>query len=254
MLDVKAGAIVKLEVGTARISLGGLQIAGDGAIDVGAGGLMLAAGSYDLAAVRSLIHSARNGGTWTGPGITSSAVRTTAYRAIGHKVATDGSLIVGYAAFGDATMDGVVSISDLVAMNATRKYNAVGSTTGWWEGDFNFDGRFTVSDLIVMNSARLYRAGSYLPVNQSAGQLDATAISAQSFGASPATGYAPSAESTQEADPNQARPPVTAQATSADDPARRPAVDRLTWAALGAESADESVRSKKLRRWRLFGT
>ena len=98
-----------------------------------------------------------------GPGIMSSSIQPDSFREIGYQVLPDGSLRVGYAAVGDANMDGIVSIQDLIALNAGGKYGTSATDAGWWEGDFNGDGRVTITDLILLVSAGLYGGLPYLP-------------------------------------------------------------------------------------------
>lgn len=160
-LEVRPGASVKLEVGSGRISISSLVVAATGTLDVGMGSLLLAPGGHDIQTVLDLIRSARSGGSWTGPGITSRSVRAAAFREIGTRPLADGSLVVAYAAVGDANLDGSVNIQDLIALTAAGKYGTSATNAGWWEGDFNGDGRVGIGDLIALVSAGLYGSGSY---------------------------------------------------------------------------------------------
>jgi autotransporter-associated beta strand protein len=162
-LEVRAGARVTLELGTGQLVLSQLGLSGSGILDLGTGAIRLTPGSYDLAAIRGLIVSARASGTWTGPGITSSSIGAQASRSVGYRLQSDGSLVVGYAAAGDATLDGSVNVQDLIAIATSGKYGSAAGDAGWWQGDFNYDGLVNVNDLVGLSTSGLYGAGSYLP-------------------------------------------------------------------------------------------
>jgi autotransporter-associated beta strand protein len=162
-LQVLGGARVSLDVGTGQIPVAGLQVSGTGTLDLATGSVLLASGSYDLTAIRGLIGSGRTNGTWSGPGITSSSIQPGSFREVGSRLLSDGSLLIGYSAVGDANMDGSVSVQDLIALSAGGKYGTAATDAGWWQGDFNDDGRVTITDLIALASSGLYGSGSYLP-------------------------------------------------------------------------------------------
>ncbi len=162
-LEVRAGARVRIDLGTGRLDIPQLGLSAAGVLDLGTGSIRLASGSYDLAAIRGLITSARADGAWTGPGITSSSAAAEPARAVGSRLLADGSLLVGYAAAGDATMDGSVNVQDLIAISTSGKYGSVAGDAGWWEGDFNDDGLVNINDLVSLSTSGLYGAGSYLP-------------------------------------------------------------------------------------------
>ncbi|MDA1041625.1 MAG: YHYH protein, partial [Planctomycetota bacterium] len=161
LLEIRAGARVTLDVGANRIPLARLELLGSGALDVASGSFLLAAGSYDLAMVRALIETARSSGTWSGVGITSSSIQSETFRAVGYSEQPDGSLVIGYSAVGDATMDGSVNIQDLVAMVASGKYGSEETDAQWWEGDFNYDGLFNIVDIVAVSASGLYNSGPY---------------------------------------------------------------------------------------------
>jgi autotransporter-associated beta strand protein len=162
-LEVRAGARVTLELGTGQLALARLGLSASGSLDVGTGSIRLTPGSYDLAAIRGLIVSARRGGAWTGPGITSSSSQSQPSRSVGYRPLPDGALVVGYAATGDVTLDGSVNVQDLIAIATSGKYGSAAGDAGWWQGDFNYDGLVNVNDLVSLSTSGLYGAGSYLP-------------------------------------------------------------------------------------------
>jgi autotransporter-associated beta strand protein len=162
-LAVGPGAKVVFDVDAGPIPLTQLTVSPLATLDVGTGSLVVGPGGYDLAMIRQLITSARGNGTWTGAGITSRSVQGAAFRGVGYRVLPDGSLVIGYAAVGDANLDGYVNSLDLVTLNTAGAYGASGSDPGWWQGDFNYDGRVSIPDLVLMASSGLYGGRSYLP-------------------------------------------------------------------------------------------
>ena len=127
-------------------------------------------GSTPYATIRDYVKSARNGGLWTGNGLTSS----TALANPGHGIAVvdnasfstprtsfmgesvdASSILVRYTWVGDNNMDGNVDVENdglafLVGLN--------GSGTGWSFGDYNYDGVTDVENdglafLIALNTS-----------------------------------------------------------------------------------------------------
>ncbi|MDA0253430.1 MAG: autotransporter-associated beta strand repeat-containing protein [Planctomycetota bacterium] len=163
-LEIRANGRVTLDLGTGQLALAQMAILGTGVLDLASGSIRLTPGTYDLAEIRDQILLARGGGSWTGPGITTSTSDLGNSRAVGYRLLQDGSLVVGYAAIGDATMDGSVNVQDLIAISTSGAYGAGAGDAGWWQGDFNYDGLVNVSDLIGLSTSGLYGSGSYLPI------------------------------------------------------------------------------------------
>ena len=161
-LIVHPGAKVVVDLGTDQVRVTGLDLLPGGTVDVGTASLLIAAGGIDPTVLRGLITSARNNGSWTGSGITSSFVVGAPFRAVGSRRLADGSLVVGFSAVGDANLDGSVNIQDLISLTAAGKYGTDFSDAGWWEGDFNFDGLVNISDLVALVSSDLYGSGPYI--------------------------------------------------------------------------------------------
>jgi hypothetical protein len=127
-------------------------------------------GGSPLAAIRAAVVAGYNpaGPThWQGNGLTSSVAAANAGRAVGYAQASDvlgaaggtfggqtanaASVLVRYTLAGDATLDGVVDVSDLLKLG--QNYNTVVSeTTGaWWtSGDFTYDGKVDFADLVKL--------------------------------------------------------------------------------------------------------
>jgi hypothetical protein len=126
-------------------------------------------GSTELPAVRDLIRAGYNaaGVHWTGQGITSSSAAAAPGKALGYGEASTvlgltgtstatwngqtvdaTSVLVRYTLAGDATLDGVVNFSDLVAL--AQNYNVVDGSRVWATGDFDYDGNVGFTDLVML--------------------------------------------------------------------------------------------------------
>ncbi len=162
-LRILPGARVTFQVGTGQVVVAGLDLTPTSTLDVGRGSILVTDGGFlDNSGIIALLARKRSHLPWVGPGIMSSSIQPDSFREIGSQVLPDGSLRVGYAAVGDANMDGRVSIQDLIALNAGGKYGTSATDAGWWQGDFNSDGRVTITDLILLVAAGLYGGDSYL--------------------------------------------------------------------------------------------
>lgn len=257
-LDVRAGAKLTLDIGTRRLSLPAMTIAGTGTLDLGAGSVVLAAGSFDLAALRGLIVSGRNNGAWTGNGITSSSARGLPFHEVGYRVLQDGSALVGFSAIGDATVDGSVNIQDLIAISASGKYGSGTTDAAWWEGDFNYDGVVNITDLINLSASGLYGAGSYLPVaiasQMSPQQSEASPSDALSGLTATPTGETPPANAESAVGPWQVDSAghVAQGFASSDRISGNRSVGRLAWAAIANQCSLEAPKDGKSVRWRIL--
>lgn len=96
---------------------------------------------YDL--VQRYVESAYANGAWTGSGITSSmAINDMNHRSgVGYGHDEFGRLVFRWTLYGDASLNGIVDISDFSILAAN--FNNTGD---WKDGDFNFDGVINISD------------------------------------------------------------------------------------------------------------
>jgi hypothetical protein len=120
---------------------------------------------------RNQIIAGYNAGTWTGNGITSSAAAADpGGHGVGYAYAgevglggpgstfmgagVDGSAVVmRYTILGDASLDGKVDFTDLVALaqNYGSDFTTQPGIEGWWNrGDFNYDGKVDFTDLVKL--------------------------------------------------------------------------------------------------------
>jgi rhamnogalacturonan endolyase len=155
-----SGGEVRLEVGYGAVPLASLELAG-GRLDLGTGSISVAAGGYDLAAVKGWLAAGRNGGGWnSATGIVSRAAGTAALREIGYAV-SGGVLTIGWAAPGDANLDGAVNVFDMASVLSRGQYGGSGAAAGWADGDFNYDGRVSLVDLVQITGSGLFNGPGY---------------------------------------------------------------------------------------------
>ena len=158
--------------GTAQVAnfltttVGGLDLAGGGLVDVTSGYVTVAGGLSATDLVAQIL-AGRGDGSWTGTsGITSSTaaadIALGASRAVGWLDNGDGSLAFAYAAPGDTNLDWQVDVLDAANVLASGKFNT-GDPATWAEGDFNYDGVVDVLDAADFITTGLYNAGPYNP-------------------------------------------------------------------------------------------
>jgi autotransporter-associated beta strand protein len=145
-------------------TVAGLGLAAGGLVDVGNGGMTVAAGLSVPSLVAALI-AGRDDGSWTGTsGITSAAVAADVAlgeeRAVGWLDNGDGSVSFAYAAPGDSNLDGLVDTLDTANFLGGGKFDVV-EPSSWIEGDFNYDGLVDILDAASFVSTGLFDAGYY---------------------------------------------------------------------------------------------
>jgi autotransporter-associated beta strand protein len=190
-LTVAAGARVVVDTGTSRINLSSLALDPAGSLELGPAGVIVASGGFDAAAVRQALIAGRSSGGWNGvSGITSATAATTAGRAVGYSVGSDGRLTIAFAAVGDTNLDGQFNAFDLVALQSGGVFGT-GAASAWQTGDFNYDGLTNVIDLVAANGSGTFGLGNYnvsptsaVVVSQTEPSLDSGGTSAARSGGS----------------------------------------------------------------------
>ena len=167
-VEVLDGARLVLDIGFKTVMVGGLARSATGAIDLGAGGIVVAAGGTDETTIREGIMAGRVLGSVSG--IQSSAV-SDASRTIGYGIAADGEARLVFTAPGDLDLDRDVDVLDLVAMVAAARFGT-GAPAGWSEGDVDYDGRVDVFDLVAIAAGGSYGIGSLLPGTEGLARAD----------------------------------------------------------------------------------
>lgn len=161
-IDVQAGRIESTsQISTAK----SLSIAANAALDVtGTSSWIIDYdGASPLADLRTLLTTGRNGGDWDGDGITSSAAAADARFAVAMAEASDlgvttfpgsntpvdaTSVLFRVTLTGDASMDGIVNLSDFSLVAA----NFNGTNLAWHDGDFTYDEVVNLADFALLAS------------------------------------------------------------------------------------------------------
>jgi hypothetical protein len=158
-----------------QATVAGLSPNAGGVVDVGTGALTVSSG-LSAADLRTALVKGLAGGAWTGTsGIVSRAAASSVVagipRTVGWLDNGNGSVTVGFAAPGDANLDGMIDMLDAAVLLGSSKYgNGLAAT--WQQGDFNYDGLFDILDVAAFASTNLYNAGAYnAPVSQQAAAL-----------------------------------------------------------------------------------
>jgi hypothetical protein len=116
-------------------------------------------GAAPLANIRAALLSGYAGGTWGGPGLTSSSAAADSRHGLGYAV-NPTSIVVSYAPAGDGDLNGTVDFQDLTRL--AQNYGKEDGTATWLQGDFNYDGNVDFADLVKI--AQNYGAGISLPI------------------------------------------------------------------------------------------
>ena len=150
-------------------TIGGLSPLAGGVVDVGSSVVTIVDSPPSSELLEALL-SGRGAGRWDGArGFTSSVIADQSSaglkRTIGWNLNSDGSTTVGYAAHGDAIMDGLIDIHDIAAIITSGRLDT-GMPATWADGDFNYDGIVDVLDIKDFLAADLFDAGPYRTVGQ----------------------------------------------------------------------------------------
>jgi len=163
---IPSDASVQMAVGRSLYTLAALSISIGGLLDVADNTIVLNFGPTDpIESLQGYLHSAYNNGSWLGSsGLTSTTV---ASQVAANKGTTNGLYSLGYAdgnldgsiggaapnqiiispqLVADATEDGKVDFSDLLAL----AQNTGSTTADWVHADFNFDGVVDFNDLLLL--------------------------------------------------------------------------------------------------------
>ena len=179
-VEVRSGAKLVLDVGTAEVNVASIVLANGGLIDVGAGRLTAATG-LNRTSLLAAINAAKGDGSWNGTsGIGSAAVAAAVaagqFRTLGWVSNGGSSYSVAFAAQGDTNLDGVVDIADIANFVGGGQMDA-GTPATWDTGDFNHDGIVDQLDLADLLGASLYDGGNYLPSSEAPAVAAGSAVS-----------------------------------------------------------------------------
>jgi autotransporter-associated beta strand protein len=163
-VTLRGQGLLTLDIGVERLSLPVLDMAATTRIDVGFGGLTIAAGGIAEDQLVALLRTARGHGDWAASpaGIGSAFAAAGSGRGVGFVRDESATMSVAFAAAGDVNLDGVVDILDVSALLADGGYDTA-TPAGWATGDFTFDGVVDILDVSELFAAAAFDAGSYLP-------------------------------------------------------------------------------------------
>jgi hypothetical protein len=172
-LTVASGAVVKFLTPAANadravIVTSNISINPAGTLDLGGNDMIVHSGV--LGTLNSLVGSGFANGSWTGPGIDSSAAHSnpTALTALGTiQNSTDGihpiyaifddqpvvagDVLIKYTYYGDANLDGRIDGNDYTQVDSG--YGSHGSLSGWVNGDFDYSNSVDGSDYSLIDNA-----------------------------------------------------------------------------------------------------
>jgi autotransporter-associated beta strand protein len=152
---INGASTMQLASNTGLATLSSLSIASGAKLDITNNHLILSYGTIDpIATIASYLSTGYAGGTWTGPGVDSSAVAANPGYGVGYADGADGvvaglsagQIEVAYALLGDANLDGIVSGVDFTILSA----NLGKAVNGWDRGDFNYDGIVSGADFTFL--------------------------------------------------------------------------------------------------------
>lgn len=151
-LTINSG-IITFEPSSEKVEMASLMIGANGALDLTNNSMVIDYGlgnTSPLEAILAYLQSGYNNGLWNGDGIRSSAASNNSAFGIGYAdgiaPAAAGQILLAYTLYGDANLDGVVNLTDLLDL-----LNSYGdSGTDWVQGDFNYDGTVNLTDLLLL--------------------------------------------------------------------------------------------------------
>jgi hypothetical protein len=196
---VAGGTLTILQNGTAASTsrIGTLSISGGARLDLVDNDVILTNSNYSATA--ALIASARNGGSWNGSGLTSSAAAAAnpknktlgaitgaqfhaaqgAGALFNGFIVADTDVLVKFTYYGDADLNGQVNFDDYARID--NGFSSGGNE--WFEGDFDYNGLVNFDDYSLIDNAfntqsgTLIRAIQFLDgTNPSLNGMDAPAL------------------------------------------------------------------------------
>ena len=184
-LSLAGGATLALAPGLDEtLRIGSLSLANGATLDLA--DTPLAVTNADPAAIFNLVNSARADGTWAGPGITSSLLRSdprhmTTLAVVPNNKGDGGLLnsnldlkatLVKRTWNGDANIDGIVNADDYFLIDT----GFITQTPGFYHGDFNYDNIINADDYFLIDSAFLAQTGPLADSSRSAALSDPSLV------------------------------------------------------------------------------
>ena len=166
-VNVAAGAALAYEPGRAQaVKPTNVNLAAGAFLDLYDNDMVVDSAWLTKSQVETLVKTARNGGAWNMPGITSTTARNVSTTGLGVISGAEyntvggtgnfngqpyvaGDTLVKYTWNGDANFDGRVTFDDYVKIDTG--FNT--GLTGWLNGDFNYSGAVTFDDYVLIDIA-----------------------------------------------------------------------------------------------------
>ncbi len=107
--------------------------------------------------VKAAVIAGRNGGTYDGNGIRSSAAQSFNWNTgnedyvVGWGILVGGDVVVKFTGNGDANLDGVCDDQDVTIVGGYYD-NGATTTYNWVNGDFNYDGKVDDNDVTILGA------------------------------------------------------------------------------------------------------
>ncbi|MBC8109055.1 MAG: PEP-CTERM sorting domain-containing protein [Anaerolineae bacterium] len=149
------------------LEAGALSLTGSGVLDLNDNDALLH--STSLVSVQNAIRTARNGGAWNLPGITSTAAKNSlpknkglgaitgaefhtaqgAGATFNSRAVANSDVLIKFTFYGDTDLNGIVDFDDY-----SRTDNGFNNTrTGWFNGDFDYNGVIDFDDYSLIDQA-----------------------------------------------------------------------------------------------------
>ncbi len=162
LVEVRPGAKIVLDTGREPVVAARLALAPGGMIDVAAGKLQIL-NDFSAAELIADVRAAWDGESGIGSSVAQSLTQSGAPRTLGWlATSADGrtSYTIGFAAAGDANLDGLVDTNDYALIFGGNP-DGIGSSATWATGDFNYDGVFDSMDYAEVLGTNLFDDGTY---------------------------------------------------------------------------------------------
>jgi predicted outer membrane repeat protein len=159
---VPAGQTLALPSGGYAFSANSISLGNAATLDIADDSLTINYGTNADPAptIASLISSAYTNGTWTGPGITSSASLNQPANVTSVGYYDNGSSVtIRRTWYGDANVDGVINADDLSLMMLAQTGAGPQPATRWQDGNFNYGTQITADDWSKFAYVNAYAKG-----------------------------------------------------------------------------------------------
>lgn len=150
--------------GSNALTLTSLNLNSTGTLDLANNPMTINYASDPLSTIVGYLHSAYNGGAWTGTGLTSSTAQNQPNHITGIGYSDTGTqIITKYTYLGDLNLDGKISGDDYALIDQQVAKFGLNSSGIWVNGDVNYDGIINASDYLAMDTSLAHQSGPLSP-------------------------------------------------------------------------------------------